>query len=173
MWISRSTQTRLKMTSYKFRVVLCRIRPFPTLSSKLKWLGSWLPLNFCPEKCSKEFRITCKTYFVCTTLVRFKEKKYGPKLHLRSNSNTWFWTPSKTFLDQNLKYRVPNSKFSKNGKIGFFAYFPNRLFLINGSKLQSHSCHVRNIHKLYTVMHHYSCFIRISQTVFWMSSCSW
>ena len=30
-WIYRSTAYRLKMTSFKFRVVLCRIRIFPTL----------------------------------------------------------------------------------------------------------------------------------------------
>ena len=39
---------RLKMTSFKFRVVLCRIRLFPTLISKLKWLGSGLPLSVVP-----------------------------------------------------------------------------------------------------------------------------
>ena len=35
------------MTAFKFRVVLpvCPIRPFPTLISKIKWLGSELPLN--------------------------------------------------------------------------------------------------------------------------------
>ena len=31
--------------SFKFIVVLCRIRPFPTLISKIKWLGSELPLS--------------------------------------------------------------------------------------------------------------------------------
>ena len=34
-----------KFTSFKFGVVLCRIRPFPTLISKIKWLGSELPLS--------------------------------------------------------------------------------------------------------------------------------
>ena len=34
------------MASFKFRVVLCRIRLFPTLSSKIKWLGSELPLKW-------------------------------------------------------------------------------------------------------------------------------
>ena len=33
------------MTSFKFRVVLNRIRLFPTLISKIKWLRSELPLN--------------------------------------------------------------------------------------------------------------------------------
>ena len=33
------------MTSFKFRVVLYRIRLFPTLISKIKWLGSKLPLK--------------------------------------------------------------------------------------------------------------------------------
>ena len=37
---SKSTQNRLKMTSFKFRVGLCRIRLFPTLISKIKWLES-------------------------------------------------------------------------------------------------------------------------------------
>ena len=31
--------------SFKFRVVLCRIRLFSTLILKIKWLGSGLPLN--------------------------------------------------------------------------------------------------------------------------------
>ena len=42
-WISRLTQNRLKIMSFKFRVVLCRIRLFPTLISKIKWYGSELP----------------------------------------------------------------------------------------------------------------------------------
>jgi len=42
-WISRLIQNRLKMTSLKFRVVLCRIRLFPTLISKIKSLWSELP----------------------------------------------------------------------------------------------------------------------------------
>jgi len=42
---SRSTSNRLKMTSFKFRVVICRIRLFPTLISKIKWLGYELPLK--------------------------------------------------------------------------------------------------------------------------------
>ena len=33
------------MTSLKFKVVPCRIRLFPTLISKIKWLGSELPLS--------------------------------------------------------------------------------------------------------------------------------
>ena len=44
-WIYRSTQNRLQIKSFKFRVVLCRIRLFPTLISKLKWLGSVLPFT--------------------------------------------------------------------------------------------------------------------------------
>ena len=32
--------------SFKFRLVLCRIRLFPTLISRIKWLGYALPLNF-------------------------------------------------------------------------------------------------------------------------------
>ena len=30
---------------FNFSVVLCRIQPFPTLISKIKWLGSELPLS--------------------------------------------------------------------------------------------------------------------------------
>ena len=33
------------MTSFKLTVVLCRIRLFPTLISKIKWLEYGLPLN--------------------------------------------------------------------------------------------------------------------------------
>ena len=44
-WISRSTPNRLKMTLCEFRVVLCRIRPFPTFISIIKWLWSELHLN--------------------------------------------------------------------------------------------------------------------------------
>ena len=43
-WISWLTQNRLKMISFKFRVVLCRIRLFPTLISKRKLLPYELPL---------------------------------------------------------------------------------------------------------------------------------
>ena len=45
--ISRSTQNWIKMTSFKFRVVLCRIRPFTPLFSKIKWLKSGLPFFPC------------------------------------------------------------------------------------------------------------------------------
>ena len=45
-WICRSTQNRLKIKWFQFRVVLCRIRLFPTLISKIKWLGPWLSLSF-------------------------------------------------------------------------------------------------------------------------------
>ena len=41
-WISRSTKIGW---SFKFRVVICRIRLFPTLISKIKWFGSGLPLR--------------------------------------------------------------------------------------------------------------------------------
>jgi len=48
-WISWSPQNRLKMVSFrfirKFRVVLCRIRLFPTMISRVKWIGSELPLK--------------------------------------------------------------------------------------------------------------------------------
>ena len=43
--IYKSTQNQLKITPLKFRVVPCRIRLFPTLISKGKWLGSELPLR--------------------------------------------------------------------------------------------------------------------------------
>ena len=35
----------MKITSFQFRVVLCRIRNFPILISKIKWIGSELPLT--------------------------------------------------------------------------------------------------------------------------------
>ena len=38
--------SRLRNSSFNFRVVLCRIRPFPTLISKIKWHGSELPLKW-------------------------------------------------------------------------------------------------------------------------------
>ena len=44
-WIPRSTQNRLKIRSFKFTVVLYRIRLFPTLISKIKWLWSGLTLD--------------------------------------------------------------------------------------------------------------------------------
>ena len=46
-WISRSTQNRLKMASFKFRLVLCRIRLFPILILKIRWLGTELLLHYC------------------------------------------------------------------------------------------------------------------------------
>ena len=39
-------KNRLKMMSFKFRVVLCRIRLFPSLISKIKWLRFELLLIF-------------------------------------------------------------------------------------------------------------------------------
>ena len=45
-WISRSTPNRLKMTSFKFRVVLCRIRSLPTLISKIKSAWTTLKKNY-------------------------------------------------------------------------------------------------------------------------------
>ena len=53
---SRSAQNWLKMTSYKFRVVLCRIRQFPTLISKIKWLRSGLSLKLSSLFSSEKFR---------------------------------------------------------------------------------------------------------------------
>ena len=43
--ISRSTQNRLKMTSFNFRVGPCRIRLSPRLISKVKWIPLWTTLN--------------------------------------------------------------------------------------------------------------------------------
>ena len=43
-------------SSFNFRVVLCRIRLFPTLISIIKWCGSELPLSFKDELTS--FRMT-------------------------------------------------------------------------------------------------------------------
>ena len=45
-WISRSTQNGFKKNPFKFKVVLCRIRLFPTSISKFKWPGSGPPLKF-------------------------------------------------------------------------------------------------------------------------------
>ena len=41
----RSTQNWLEMNSSEFWLVLCRIRLFPTLISKIRWLESGLPLK--------------------------------------------------------------------------------------------------------------------------------
>ena len=43
--ISRSTQNYLKMTSFNFRVGLCRIRLFPRLISKVKRTPLWTTLK--------------------------------------------------------------------------------------------------------------------------------
>ena len=45
-WISRSTQNRSKIMSFKFRVVLCRIRLSPTLffKNKITWVWTTLKL---------------------------------------------------------------------------------------------------------------------------------
>ena len=44
-WISRSKQNQWNITSFNSRVVLCRIRLFPTSISKIKWLESELSLK--------------------------------------------------------------------------------------------------------------------------------
>ena len=41
----QSILTRSRNSSFRFRVVLWRIRLFPTLILKIKWFGSELPLN--------------------------------------------------------------------------------------------------------------------------------
>ena len=43
--ICKSSLSRTRNSSFDFRVVLCRIRLFPKLISKIKWLGSGLPLR--------------------------------------------------------------------------------------------------------------------------------
>ena len=43
-WISKSIQNRLKITTFKFGVVLYRIRLFPTLISNIEWVWSEQPL---------------------------------------------------------------------------------------------------------------------------------
>ena len=43
---AQSIFSRSRNSSFNFRVVLCRFRLFPTLISKIIWLGSGLPLNF-------------------------------------------------------------------------------------------------------------------------------
>ena len=70
-WISRSTQNRLKLTSFKFIVVLCRIRLFPTLISKIKGLGSG-PVLTC-DKNSHAWRHHKQKWciWMLMTLVRF------------------------------------------------------------------------------------------------------
>ena len=52
LWISMTTRriqsilSRSRNSSFYFRVVVCRIRLFPTLISKINWLWSELPLIF-------------------------------------------------------------------------------------------------------------------------------
>ena len=41
----QSILSRSKISSFDFRLVLCRIRLFTTLISKIKWLRSGVPLN--------------------------------------------------------------------------------------------------------------------------------
>ena len=41
----QSILSRSRNSSFNFSVVICRIRLFPTLCSKIKWLGSGLPLK--------------------------------------------------------------------------------------------------------------------------------
>ena len=43
-------QLKINKKSFNLRVVLCRIRLFPTLISKIIWLWSELPLNLINEK---------------------------------------------------------------------------------------------------------------------------
>ena len=45
-WNLKSTLSRSRNSLFCFRVVLCHIRLFPTLLSKIKCLRSGLPLNF-------------------------------------------------------------------------------------------------------------------------------
>ena len=38
-------------------------------------------------------------------IINFEEKESGPNLPFRSKFHTWFWTPSNTFLDQNIRHK--------------------------------------------------------------------
>ena len=76
-WISRSSQNRMKMRSFKFRVVLCRIRLFPPLISKIKWLGSELPLIdlliiVSQEKSKEKSNRPLKMWFSCPFILSIK-----------------------------------------------------------------------------------------------------
>ena len=52
IWMISYLQSILsRRSSFNFRTVVCQIRPFTTLISKIKWIGSGLPLN--------EFNIFC------------------------------------------------------------------------------------------------------------------
>ena len=46
----KSVFSRSRNSSFNFRVVVCRIRLFPTLISKIKWLRSGLPLSVCANR---------------------------------------------------------------------------------------------------------------------------
>ena len=89
-WISRSIQNQFKMATCKFSVVPCRIRFFPTLISKIKWLGSGLPLtvanitisatspiSMTSVKMMQEFKREDWSHYFIEMLYRIKKKGRG------------------------------------------------------------------------------------------------
>jgi len=67
----RSTQNQKEMTLFNFRVVLCRIRLFPTLISKIKWMWSGLPLKLLQRTSVMVFTTFVNTFFGFLTLLFF------------------------------------------------------------------------------------------------------
>ena len=71
----------IQIPTRNFRVVLCRIRLFPTLISKVKWLGSGLTLNKSPiNRLTPPNFFKFSIFFDCTRLQNLFQR---PKEELR------------------------------------------------------------------------------------------
>ena len=102
-WISTSTQSRLKMTLLKLRVVLCWIRLFPTLNQKIKWFGSGLPLNW--------LFLYQKSYF---HQVYFQKRFWIIKLKWQQ----MLWNVTRVWLMKELiRSRMPSTRIKSRTKI--------------------------------------------------------
>ena len=62
----------MKITLFKFRIVLCRIRLFPTMVSKMKWLGSGLPLKWW-----NSLFLAVPYFLTCITVLGLLESFWG------------------------------------------------------------------------------------------------
>ena len=83
------------MASFKFRVVLCRIRLFPTLISKIKWPGCELPLG-----CLYTFWPNRTLLWVCKTAkqltlgqISFHDHIHWPKKYTQITFNSGSHAP--------------------------------------------------------------------------------
>ena len=82
IWIIQSILGWSKNSSFYFRVVVCRNRLFPTMISKIKWLGCGLPLRFRSVTVKND---DPRNSLYITIFVVSKKLEYGSRVVQKSN----------------------------------------------------------------------------------------